>query len=148
MVQTRVAAPIFLGSEIYRASSYGGWHPLRIPRVSTVMDLSRAMGWLGREQYRTSPRAKPAALHIWHTKAYIAALQEAEHTGVVSDATRARHDLGSIPTRSTPKCIAVPPPVRGDHCWQARCCAIPVWFITQRGARIMDCRTGPTGFAT
>ncbi|MEM8538472.1 MAG: acetoin utilization protein AcuC, partial [Pseudomonadota bacterium] len=28
-------------------STYGGWHPLRVPRVSTVMDLSRALGWLG-----------------------------------------------------------------------------------------------------
>lgn len=95
MRQTPAAAPVFLGSEIYRASSYGGWHPLRIPRVSTVMDLSRAMGWLGRDQFRTSPRAKPAALQIWHTPAYIAALQEAERTGQVSDATRTRHDLGS-----------------------------------------------------
>jgi acetoin utilization protein AcuC len=30
------------------------------------------MGWLGREQYRTSPRAKPAALTIWHTPDYVA----------------------------------------------------------------------------
>lgn len=89
------APPIFLGSEIYRGSSYGGWHPLRIPRVSTVMDLSRALGWLPPRQYRTSPRAKPAALHIWHTPAYIAALQEAERTGAVSPEIRARHDLGS-----------------------------------------------------
>jgi acetoin utilization protein AcuC len=44
--------PLFLGSEIYRGSSYGMHHPLRVPRVSTVMDLSRAMGWLGPEQYR------------------------------------------------------------------------------------------------
>jgi acetoin utilization protein AcuC len=53
--------PLFLGSEIYRGSSYGMHHPLRVPRVSTVMDLSRAMGWLGPDQYRNSPRAKPAA---------------------------------------------------------------------------------------
>ena len=33
------AGPLFIGSEIYRGSSYGGWHPLRVPRVSTVMDL-------------------------------------------------------------------------------------------------------------
>ncbi|MEO1364837.1 MAG: acetoin utilization protein AcuC, partial [Pseudomonadota bacterium] len=38
--------PLFIGSDIYRGSSYGGWHPLRVPRVSTVIDLSRAMGWL------------------------------------------------------------------------------------------------------
>lgn len=63
--------PLFIGAEIYRNSTYGGWHPLRIPRVSTAMDLSRALGWLPRGQYRVSPRAKPAALHIWHDPAYV-----------------------------------------------------------------------------
>lgn len=58
------AAPLFIGSEIYRNSSYGPWHPLRVPRVSTVMDLSRAMGWLPADQYITSPRAKAGALTI------------------------------------------------------------------------------------
>ena len=87
--------PIFLGSEVYRNSSYGGWHPLRIPRVSTVMDLSRALGWLAPEQFRTSPRAKPAALHVWHTPEYIAALQAAEAEGEVSEAVRARHHIGT-----------------------------------------------------
>ncbi|MEM7489378.1 MAG: acetoin utilization protein AcuC, partial [Pseudomonadota bacterium] len=65
---------LLLGSEIYRGSSYGKWHPLRVPRVSTVLDLTRALGWLPPEQFRTSPRAKPAALSVWHTPEYIAAL--------------------------------------------------------------------------
>ena len=85
----------FIGSEIYRGSSYGPWHPLRIPRVSTVMDLARALGWLGPESYVTSPRAKPAALTRWHTPAYVAALQRAEATGVVDAETRARHGIGT-----------------------------------------------------
>ncbi|MFZ9198656.1 MAG: acetoin utilization protein AcuC, partial [Paracoccaceae bacterium] len=59
-------SPIFVGSEIYRGSSYGAHHPLRVPRVSTVMDLGRALGLLPTEHYRTSPRAKPAALQLWH----------------------------------------------------------------------------------
>ncbi|ATX65476.1 acetoin utilization protein AcuC [Roseinatronobacter bogoriensis] len=87
--------PIFIGSEIYRGSSYGAWHPLHIPRVSTVMDLSRALGWLPPSQYRTSPRAKPRALTLFHTPDYIAALQQAEATQRVDDDTRARHGLGS-----------------------------------------------------
>ena len=40
------AQPLFIGSEIYRGSSYGAGHPLRVPRVSTVMDLARALDWL------------------------------------------------------------------------------------------------------
>ena len=87
--------PLFLGSEIYRGSSYGGWHPLRVPRVSTVMDLSRAMGWLPADQYRTSPRAKPAALTIWHTPDYVAALERAEADQAVTDPVRDRHGLGT-----------------------------------------------------
>ncbi len=89
-------APLFIGHEIYRHSSYGGWHPLRVPRVSTVMDLSRAMGWLPDAQYIRSPRAKPAAIAAFHTPDYIAALAEAERTQTVSDAVRDRHALGTV----------------------------------------------------
>ena len=87
--------PLMLGHEVYRGSSYGPWHPLRVPRVSTVMDLSRALGWLPPERFRRSPRAKPRALHEWHTPAYVAALQAAEAAGAVDEATRARHGLGT-----------------------------------------------------
>lgn len=85
----------FIGSEIYRHSSYGAWHPLRVPRVSTVMDLSRALGWLPAQQFVTSPRAKVAALTSFHTPAYLAALQAAEAAQDVSEAVRARHALGT-----------------------------------------------------
>jgi acetoin utilization protein AcuC len=90
-----VMTPVFIGSEIYRGSSYGTWHPLHIPRVSTVMDLVQALGWVAPGQYRTSPRAKPAALGVFHTEAYIAALQRAEDAQSVDDATRRRHALGT-----------------------------------------------------
>ncbi|MCD1625315.1 acetoin utilization protein AcuC [Seohaeicola saemankumensis] len=85
----------FIGSEIYRGSSYGDWHPLRVPRVSTVMDLSRALGWLDSSAYIASPRAKPAALSIWHDPTYIAALEQAETDGYVSEDVRARHNIGT-----------------------------------------------------
>ena len=88
-------APVFIGSDIYRGSSYGGWHPLAIPRVSTVIDLARALEWLPAAQYRTSPRAKPAALTAFHTPDYVAALMRAEAEGGVDAETRARHGLGT-----------------------------------------------------
>ncbi|MEO1641643.1 MAG: acetoin utilization protein AcuC, partial [Pseudomonadota bacterium] len=87
--------PRFIGSEIYRHSSYGDWHPLRVPRVSTVMDLARAMGWLPAEQFVLSPRAKPNALTGFHTPRYLAALQAAEAAQVVSEDVRSRHALGT-----------------------------------------------------
>ena len=96
MTGAGLLAPIFIGSEIYRGSSYGATHPLRVPRVSTVMDLVRALGWLPPDQFRTSPRAKPGALEIWHDPGYIAALQAAERDGAVSDAVRRHYGLGTL----------------------------------------------------
>lgn len=87
--------PRFIGSEIYRHSSYGDWHPLRVPRVSTVMDLARAMGWLPPDQFINSPRAKPVALTGFHTPQYLAALQAAEAEQAVSDQVRDRFALGT-----------------------------------------------------
>ena len=91
----RFTGPRFIGSEIYRHSSYGGWHPLRIPRVSTVMDLSRALGWLTEASYVASPRARPAALTSFHTAEYVAALMRAEAEQAVSAEVRARHHIGT-----------------------------------------------------
>ncbi|GFE49478.1 acetoin utilization protein AcuC [Roseobacter cerasinus] len=88
--------PLFIGAEIFRHSSYGRWHPLRVPRVSTVMDLSRALGWLPKEQFITAPRAKPKALEVWHTPDYVAALQRVEATQHRTDEDLRRHDIGSV----------------------------------------------------
>lgn len=88
--------PFFIGSEIYRGSSYGPNHPLHIPRVSTVMDLCRALGWFAPGQYRTSPRAKAHALTGFHTTDYIAALEHAEAVQAVEDGARVRHGLGTM----------------------------------------------------
>ena len=90
-----LAHPLMLGHEIYRGYSYGHWHPLHIPRVSTVMDLSRALGWLPRDRFRTSPRAKPAAITAWHTPDYVAALERAERHGRAAPGDPDRHGLGT-----------------------------------------------------
>jgi acetoin utilization protein AcuC len=60
------------------------------------MDLCRALGLLPAERYRTSPRAKPAALRLWHDPDYITALQAAEAEGAVSPEVTARHGLGTL----------------------------------------------------
>ncbi|WP_135506599.1 acetoin utilization protein AcuC [Roseovarius aestuariivivens] len=106
-------APLFIGSEIYRGSSYGARHPLSIPRVPTVTDLSRAMGWLPRERFRTSPRAKPAALMAFHTPEYIAALQEAERRGAVDVASQARFRLGTLSNPVFPEMFRRPATAAG-----------------------------------
>ncbi len=88
------APPRFIGSEIYRRSTYGGRHPLAIPRVSTCIDLCRALGWLPDSVYIDSPRATPAQLARFHDPAYIDAVQRAEAAQGLAEAEQARFNLG------------------------------------------------------
>lgn len=91
--------PRFIGSEIYRSSTYGGRHPLAIPRVSTCIDLCRALGWLAPEgdpgaAYIDSPRATPRQLARFHDPAYIDAVQRAEAAQGLTPAEQARFNIG------------------------------------------------------
>ncbi|WP_240758172.1 acetoin utilization protein AcuC [Palleronia sediminis] len=115
----------FIGSEIYRASSYGPDHPLRIPRVSTVMDLSRALGWLPSGRYVASPRAKPAALETWHRPDYIAALRAAETAQEVSAATRDRYALGTAANPVYPEVFRRPATAAGGSMMAANLLQAP-----------------------
>ncbi|MGH6961850.1 MAG: acetoin utilization protein AcuC [Dongiaceae bacterium] len=86
--------PYLIGSEIYRSSSYGGRHPLAIPRVSAAVDLIRAMGWLDEGHYIDSPMATPTQLARFHDPAYIAVVQRAEADQHLPDILRQRHNIG------------------------------------------------------
>jgi acetoin utilization protein AcuC len=88
------AAPRFIGSEIYRSSTYGGRHPLAIPRVSTCIDLCRALGWLTQDNYIDSPRATPEQLARFHDPDYIAAVQRAEAAQGLPEAEQGRFNIG------------------------------------------------------
>ena len=92
---TALAPPVLLGGEIFRHSSYGPWHPLRIPRVTVCTDLARALGWAPPGVLRTAPRAKPRALHLFHAPRYVAALVAAEAAQEVTEEVRAAHGLGT-----------------------------------------------------
>src|SRR4051794_16906080 len=87
-------APLFIGSDIYRSSSYGAKHPLAIPRVSTVIDLVRALGWLDAAAYVESPLATPAELARFHSSDYVAALQRAEAEQHIAPETARRFNIG------------------------------------------------------
>ena len=86
--------PLYIGSEIYRGSTYGPGHPLAIPRVSSTTDVVRAMGWLPDSQFVTSPMATPEQIARFHDPEYVAALRRAEATQAVGDADRARFRIG------------------------------------------------------
>ncbi|MBC7801357.1 MAG: acetoin utilization protein AcuC [Gemmatimonadaceae bacterium] len=87
--------PLYVGSEIYRRSTYGPKHPLAIPRVTTCTDLCRAMEWLPDDRFVTAPIADRAAVTRFHTPDYVDALERAEATQSVSDADRARYRIGA-----------------------------------------------------
>lgn len=90
-----LAEPLLIGSEIYRRSTYGPKHPLAIPRVSTTLDLIRALGWLRPAQYRDSPMAEVAELTRFHDAGYIAALQRAEAAQGADPEDRERYRIGA-----------------------------------------------------
>jgi acetoin utilization protein AcuC len=87
--------PVYIGSEIYRGSTYGPKHPLAIPRVTTCTDLCRAMGWLPDEVFVTAPMATVEQVTRFHHPDYVAALARAEATQTVSDEDRARFRIGA-----------------------------------------------------
>ncbi len=86
--------PRFIGSEIYRSSSYGARHPLAIPRVSTCIDLCRALGWLPDEVYIDSPCATAEQLARFHDRAYISAVIDAERRQAMPPDLRRRYHIG------------------------------------------------------
>lgn len=87
---------VFVGHEIYRQAAYGSNHPLAIPRVAPVMDLCRALGWLGPGEFHSSPRATERELAWFHTRDYVDALRRATEAGVVDIETRERYRLGTM----------------------------------------------------
>jgi acetoin utilization protein AcuC len=87
--------PVYIGSEVYRRSTYGAKHPLAIPRVSTCTDLVRAMGWLDEAQFVTAPLATDQQILRFHHPDYLDALKRAEATQCVSAEDRDRFRIGA-----------------------------------------------------
>ena len=87
--------PVYIGSEIYRHSTYGAKHPLAIPRVSTTTDLVRAMEWLDESVFLPAPMATVAEVTRFHDPAYVAALQRAEATQSATDEDRTCFNIGA-----------------------------------------------------
>lgn len=71
------------------------------------------MGWLPREQFITSPRAKPAALHAWHAADYVAALQRVEAAQATLPDDLARYGIGSVTNPVFPEIFRRPATAAG-----------------------------------
>lgn len=87
--------PLYIGSEIYRHSSYGPKHPLAVPRVSVCTDLCHALGWLPDEVYRDAPMASFQELTRFHDAQYVEALRQAELHQAVSEDVCRRFRIGA-----------------------------------------------------
>lgn len=92
----RTRHAVFVGHDIYRQAAFGRLHPLAIPRVETVVDLCRALGWFGDGDYRVSPRASQRELAAFHHPDYIEALRRAALSGRVEPEARERYGIGSM----------------------------------------------------
>lgn len=77
------------------------------------MDLSRALGWLDRDQFIRSPKAKPAALTRWHTPRYVAALQRVEQAQAATADDLKHHDIGSVTNPVFPEIFSRPATAAG-----------------------------------
>lgn len=86
----------FVGHDIYRRAAYGNLHPLAIPRVESVVDLCRALGWFGDGEYRLSPRASDEELGWFHATDYVTALRRACDSGMVDAVARQRYAIGTM----------------------------------------------------
>ncbi|MEX0693269.1 MAG: acetoin utilization protein AcuC [Rhodospirillales bacterium] len=94
LYRTVMSSVSFIGSEIYRDSSYGRGHPLAIPRVSLATDLIAALDGFADGSYIDSPTADAACLQRFHTPDYVAAVMQAERDQDAPPEVRRRHNIG------------------------------------------------------
>ena len=91
------ARAVFVGSAMGpRPALAGRNHPLAISRVSTVMALSRILGWLDDTNFRPSPEATVEELSGFHARPYLAALRHADATQHADASIRERYRIGTF----------------------------------------------------
>jgi acetoin utilization protein AcuC len=87
---------LFVASDFCRRPGFGRHHPLSIPRVSAVLELCGALGWLDERCSRIGRVATLAELKAFHDPAYVDALRESDATGRVEPAVRERYGFGNF----------------------------------------------------
>ncbi len=91
-----------IGSYRYRKLRYTNNHPLRIPRVSLLMEFLKAMGLLEKEELVEGREASPQELLLFHKEQYIKALEECDKTGKVSREYREMFNIGTYENPLSP----------------------------------------------
>ncbi len=87
---------LLVASDFCRQPGFGRHHPLSIPRVSAVLEVCDALGWLGADCLRTSRIATIAELTTFHDAGYVDALRASDAAGRVDPPVRERHGFGNF----------------------------------------------------
>jgi acetoin utilization protein AcuC len=90
------APALFVASDFCRRPGFGRHHPLSIPRVSAVLELSAALGWIDDRCMRTSRVATSDELRRHHDADYVEALRASDAAGRVEPDVRTRHGFGNF----------------------------------------------------
>ena len=94
--QLMYRAPVYIGSEIYRQSSFGHNHPLSYARQESVLDMCKILGWIQPDMFLTSPKADTETLGRFHAKEYVQALGMADKNHKASVADRKTYNFGTM----------------------------------------------------
>ena len=86
---------VLIGSLRYRNLRYTKNHPLRIPRVSLLLEFLRAMDLITDEEVLESRPATDEEVLLFHTKDYFDALKEADRCRCVPKGAREKYNIGS-----------------------------------------------------
>lgn len=86
----------FISSDVYRKVAFGKLHPLSGKRVSAVIDLCFAMGWLNQDMISNSEAASFETLSQFHDPDYIRALRQSDISGIVEKDIREKYKFGTM----------------------------------------------------
>lgn len=87
---------VFIASDFCRRPGFGRQHPLSIARVSAVLELCAALGWLDERRLRASRVATRSELTGFHDADYVDALRASDAAGRVEPAVRERYGFGNF----------------------------------------------------
>ena len=88
--------PVYIGSEVYRQSSFGHNHPLSYARQESVLDMVRVLGWLPEQMFLTSSQADIDTLTQFHNSDYVQALKRADGEGKARVSDRENYNFGTM----------------------------------------------------
>ncbi len=91
-----------VGSLAYKRLRYTNNHPLRIPRVSLLIELLKAMELIEEEELVESREARWEELRLFHEEEYLRALEECDRCMCVKKEYRERFNIGNYENPVSP----------------------------------------------